>query len=124
MGMGASVEILVKATEKGLSIAEVPIRIRYEEKAARNPVYHGTDVVLSLVKHLSIRHPLLFYGIPGFILLVVGLGFGLYTLDVFTSSNYIPAGPALAAVAGLMVGLVLMTTSVILWVMVTVVKGR
>jgi len=123
MGMGASVEILMKATEKGLSVAEIPIRIRYEEKAARNPVYHGTDVVLSLVKHLSIRHPLLFYGVPGFILFVVGLGFGLWSMTLFESSARLPYGPALVAVAGITVGLVLVTTSIILWVMVTVVKG-
>ena len=124
MGMGASVEILMKATEKGLSVTEIPIRIRYDAKAARNPVYHGLDVILSPVKHLSIRHPLLFYGAPGFILFVLGLGFGLWTLDILGSSGRLPSGPALAAVAGVTIGVVLMSTGIILWIMVTVIKGR
>jgi glycosyltransferase involved in cell wall biosynthesis len=124
MGMGASIEILMSAREKGLSIAEVPVKILYEEKAARNPVYHGIDVTLSLVKHLSIRHPLLFYGAPGFLLFLIGMGFGLWALDIFSLKSILPTGPALAAVASVTVGLVLMTTGMILWIMVTLVKSR
>lgn len=124
MGMGASVEILIKAREKGLSIMEVPIRIGYREQTTRNPVYHGLDVILALVKHMSIRHPMLFYGVPGLVLFLVGLGFGLWTLDVYATTKVLATNLALVAVAGVTIGLLLMTTSIILWVMVSIVRGK
>jgi glycosyltransferase involved in cell wall biosynthesis len=124
MGMGASVEILLKAEEEQLSVREVPTRIKYDEKPETNPVYHGAEVVLSTVKYLSIRHPILFYGIPGFILFIVGFAFGFWTLELLSTLHHIPPGPALGAVAGTTIGLLLMTTSIVLWVLVTVVKGK
>jgi len=124
MGMGASVEILMKAREKGLSILEVPIRIRYEKQQPRNPVYHGLDVILALVKHMSIRHPMLFYGVPGFILFILGLGFGFWTLDNYAATRVLASSLALVAVAGVAIGLILMTTGIILWVMVSILRGQ
>lgn len=120
MGMGASVEILTKAREKGLSITEVPIRVKYQGRAARNPLYHGLDVILALVKHVSIRHPLLFYGLPGFVFFLGGLGFGLWMLDIYAATKAVATNVALVAIAGVTIGLVLMTTSILLWVLVTV----
>jgi len=65
-GMGASTEILLKAGEAGLRMGEVPISVGYHEgSSTHNPVAHGLGVVLSTVKHLSIRHPLLAFGVPG-----------------------------------------------------------
>ncbi|MEM4610735.1 MAG: glycosyltransferase family 2 protein, partial [Thermoproteota archaeon] len=56
MGMGASTEILVKAYENGFRVKEVPVKIKYEgETSSQNPVSHGLEVVMSTVKHLSIR---------------------------------------------------------------------
>jgi len=67
MGMGVSREILLKAEERGLRIKEVPLKIIYdvERPSKINPVTHGLDVIFSTIKHLSVRHPLMFYGIPG-----------------------------------------------------------
>ncbi|MEM1767278.1 MAG: glycosyltransferase family 2 protein [Candidatus Bathyarchaeia archaeon] len=76
MGMGASVEILLKAGRAELRIAEIPVRLWYGEgTSTHNPLAHGLDAVLSLMKHYSIRRPLLFYGVPGFLALLASLGF-------------------------------------------------
>ena len=75
-GMGISTEILIRVQEKGLKITEVPIEILYEGKTStHNPVSHGTSVVFSTLKFVAIQHPLTFYGIPGIILLSLGLIF-------------------------------------------------
>jgi len=60
-GMGASTEILLKAEEFGLKIVELPIKVSYavEKLSTHNPILHGLDVVLSTMKHLSIRRPFL-----------------------------------------------------------------
>jgi len=125
MGMGASTEIFLKAHEAGLRVKEVPIKVKYDRNSHNlNPLYHGVDVVLSTVKQWSIRHPLVFYGVPGFASLVVASFFWFQTLETFVRTRAVITNVALIAVAATMVGLMLMTTAIILWVMVSVIRER
>ncbi|MCD6530487.1 glycosyltransferase family 2 protein [Candidatus Bathyarchaeota archaeon] len=123
-GMGVSTEILLKAKEKGLKIKEVPIRIDYKVKrpSTHNPLYHGLDVILSLVKHMSIRHPLIFYGIPGAASLLTAIAFWIWTFHIFATTHQVITNIALIAIGATIVGLMLLTTAVILWVLVSVVR--
>jgi len=124
-GMGVSTEILLKAGKKGLRVAEVPVRVSYfESSSTHNPVMHGLGVVLSTVKHLSIRRPLLFYGVPGFISLMTAFVFGVWTLQIYAATRRIVTNIALIAFGATMVGLMLMTTAVILWVVISVVREK
>jgi len=124
-GMGVSTEILLKAREKGLNVAEAPIDIRYDEHSSTlNPLVHGLDVLLSTVKHLSIRGPLLFYGVPGFFVLCVAAVLWGITLKMFTATRTISTNIALVAFSGTIMGLMLMTTSIILWVLISVMRER
>ncbi len=51
-GMGASVEILVKARSMGFRFAEVPITCSYHASSSTlNPVRHGVGVALKVVEH-------------------------------------------------------------------------
>ena len=123
-GMGASTEILLKAKEIGLRVVEAPVKISYdvEKPSTHNPLLHGLDVILSTVKHLSIRRPLVFYGVPGFAALLVALFFWLWTLQIFASTRQIVTNIALIALGATLVGLMLLTTAVILWVLISVVR--
>ena len=123
-GMGASTEILLKAKEKGLKIKEIPIKINYdvEKPSTHNPIYHGLDVVLSTIKHLSTRHPLLFYGIPGLIALLVAMAFWIWTFQIFAATRQVVTNIALAAIGATLFGLMLLTTAIILWVLVSVIR--
>ena len=125
MGMGASTEIFLKAHEAGLRVKEVPVKIKYDGNSHNlNPLYQGVDVVLSTVKQWSIRHPLIFFGAPGLLSLVVASVFWFWTLETFVQTREIITNVALIAVATTMVGLMLMTTAVIIWVMVSVIRER
>jgi len=124
-GMGVSTEILVKAGENGLRVAEVPITVTYgKDSSTHNPVTHGLGVVLSTVKHLSIRRPLVFYGLPGFLSLCVAAVFWAMTLNFFASTRTISTNVVLVALSATVVGLMLMTTGVILWVLISVVREK
>ena len=125
-GMGASTEILLKAKEKGLKIKEIPIKINYdvEKPSTHNPLYHGIDVVLSTIKHMSIRHPLLFYGVPGLIALLVATAFWIWTLQIFAATRQIITNIALVAIGAAIVGLMLLTTAIILWILVSVIREK
>ena len=124
-GMGVSTEILLKAGERGLRVAEAAINISYDEgSSTHNPVVHGLDVLLTTVKHLSIRRPLLFYGVPGFFSLCIATVFWVITLRSFTMTGTISTNVTLVAFSGTIMGLMLMTTSIILWVLISVVRER
>jgi glycosyltransferase involved in cell wall biosynthesis len=121
-GMGASAEILLKTLSKGFNIKEVPINVSYDERShSQNPLIHGFLVVLSIVKHLSIRHPLLSYGLVGSIVLIISGYFWAWNLKIFAETNGFNTNLVLIAMAGTVVGLILMTTSMILWVIVSLI---
>ena len=52
-GMSASTEILLKISNNGLSLAEVPITISYEGDASEhNPLSHGISVLVNTLKYI------------------------------------------------------------------------
>jgi hypothetical protein len=73
---------------------------------------------------MSIRRPLLFYGLPGALAMMIALFFWVWTIQIFTATRQIMTNVALIAVASTMVGLMLLTTAIILWVLVSVVRER
>ena len=122
-GMGISTEILIKASAKGMKIAEVPIKILYEgETSTHNPVSHGTSVVLSTVKFTSIEHPLKFYGIPGIIISSIGLFFIIWTLQEFAEFGSFSPILALIAIGSFLAGLVLLIAAILLHSLVSVIR--
>ncbi len=124
-GMGASTEILLKAEDNGLRVAEVPVNISYHENSStENPILHGFDVLLSTLKFLSMRRPLLFYGLPGFLALCISAIFWVITLKIFTLTRGIQTNIALIAISTTIVGLILMTTAIILWTLVSLIREK
>lgn len=122
-GMGVSTEILIKANKKKLRIKEVPIKILYQGKTStHNPISHGISVILSTVKFVSIEHPISFYGIPGLILLIVGLVFVSWTIQYFTELGVFHPILALIAIGLTLVGLTCMLTSIILFSLVYIIR--
>ncbi len=121
-GMGISTEILLKAGELGLRVAEVPIHVEYGgNTSTHNPLAHGFDVVLNTFKHISLHHPLPFYGIPGLISVLLSLVFWVITLEYYAINKTILTNVALLGIGTMLVGLLLMTTAIILWVMTTLI---
>lgn len=124
-GMGVSTEILIKSGKKKFRIVEVPIKILYEgETSTHHPVSHGVSVLMSTMKFTSIEHPLKFYGIPGFILLGIGFFFSVWTIQVFSETRQIITNLALFGIASLLLGTMLIITSILLYSLVSVVRER
>ena len=123
--MGVSTEILIKASNNGIKIAEVPIKVNYAgNTSTHDPVSHGTSVILSTIKFTSIHNPLKFYGIPGIIFLMIGLGFVAWTVQIYTESQQIITNVSLIGIGTVVLGAVLLMTAVILFSIVTVVNDR
>jgi len=126
MGMGVSTEILLKAERNNLKIKEVPIRIFYkvERPSTINPLTHALDVIFSTIKQLSIRHPLMFYGIPGIISLLVALGTGLMLIHLFNATRYFSIPLAIITVGFGIAGAILCSTAIMLWILVSLIRER
>jgi len=122
-GMGISTEILIKTQKAGFIITEVPITILYEgDTSTHNPISHGSSVILSTLKYVAIERPLVFYGIPGIIFLLVGLAFGVWTIQIYSDQGAVITNIALVGIGGVIMGTILMLTATILYSIVSVVK--
>lgn len=124
-GMGISTEILIKASQKGLRITEVPITISYENSSpSQEPISHGTSVILSTLKHMAIERPLLYYGVTGLCFLALGLFFGAWAIQIYSEERVIMTNIALIGIGGVILGTILLITATILYSIVSVVRER
>ena len=122
-GMGVSTEILIKASNLDLKMAEVPIKVSYEgETSTKDPISHGSSVIFSTIKFTSIHNPLKFYGIPGIIFLVIGLGFISWTIQIYSVHQEIVTNVSLIGIGCIVLGAVLLMTAVILFSLVTLIN--
>ena len=122
-GMGISTEILIKSSNLGLKIAEVPTVIQYEgDTSTQNPVAHGTEVLMSTLKYISIERPLRFYGIPSFIFFVIGLTFTFFSIQYYAEVGRLNPNITLVAVGTLLIGVILIVTAILLYSLVSVVR--
>ena len=125
VGMGVSTEILIKASNLELKVTEVPIKVHYDvDTSTHNPVSHGTSVILSTIKFTSIHNPLKFYGIPGIIFIIIGLGFIAWTIQIYAVSQQIITNVSLIGIGCIVLGAVLLMSAVILFSVVTVVGEK
>ena len=122
-GMGVSTEILIKADRKGFKIVEVPIKILYEgDTSTHNPIGHGTSVVFSTMKFISIEHPLKFYGIPGIIFIGIGIFFTMWTVQEYSQFGRFPLNLGLTGIGSAIFGTMLAMTAILLYTLVDVVR--
>lgn len=124
-GMAVSTEILLKISNKGLSIAEVPITISYEgDTSEQNSISHGVSVLVNTLKYVSIKHPLQFYGIPGLGLVIAGIVFGGLFLDAYLNQQTVFYGSLLGSVVMFLLGAILSVTAIILFTMANLFRDR
>ncbi len=118
-GMAISAETIASAAEKGLKIAERPISIRYTgDGSTLNPVAHGFGVLGRIIVMISERRPLIFFGLGGAILIVLGLLAGIKVLDIASGGGELATGTALVSVLLLIIGIFSVFTGIILNVLI------
>ncbi len=122
-GMGISTEILIKAIKKKMRITEIPITISYENNThSKEPISHGTSVIISTVKHVAIEKPLLYYGGTGLFFLIVGLSFGMWALQIYSEQQVFMTNITLIGIAGIILGTILLISGTILFAIANLIK--
>jgi len=117
-GFGVDSEILIDAVNKDLKITEKNITVIYntgDKTSTKNPVSHSMDVIASIIELIAINHPLKYLGIPGFILVVIGIIFSVVVLTMFNETRYFSIPSTLLALGSLVIGLMLLLMSVVLY---------
>jgi glycosyltransferase involved in cell wall biosynthesis len=113
-GWGADPEFQFQAREHKLRVSEIPISAIYEEKAKRNPVTHGVKTVTAVVRLVGQHRPLLFFGVAGLLILLAGLGCGVWVWESYLRYRVLAVGIALVSVLLSVVGTFTFFTGIIL----------
>lgn len=117
-GFGVDSEIIIDAVNKGLKITEKYVTVLYntgEKTSTKNPVSHSLDVIASIIELIAINHPLKYLGIPGFVLLIIGIVYSVVVLTIFNDTRYFSIPSTLLALGSLVLGLMLLLMSVVLY---------
>jgi len=124
-GMAISNEILLKASNLNLRIGEVPIVVLYDgDTSTHNPVSHGTSVFVSTLKFIAIEHPLQFFVIPGALILLLGLSFVLWALQLFSDSGVLVTNITLIGIACLIFGAILIVNGINLFSIIHLIREK
>lgn len=122
-GMSAGSEILIQISDHRLKVAEVPIQVRYdiEGTSSENPVSHGIEVLMNIVRLISLRRPLVFFGIPGLVFTLFGLGAELHTFAEYYRTDQFHYILFTGGFSMLILGLLLVAVGMILYSLVQII---
>ncbi|UYU17320.1 MULTISPECIES: glycosyltransferase family 2 protein [Methanoculleus] len=124
-GMSAGSEILIQISDHRLKVAEVPIKVRYdiEGTSSANPISHGVGVLMNIVRLISLRRPLLLFGIPGALFVFIGIIAEIYTFSEYYRTAQFHYIVFTGGFSMLILGLLLATMGVALYSLVQLMQG-
>ncbi len=113
-GFSLESEMQFLAQQHGLSIQEVPVSVTYAERPKRNPFGHGFQVVNGILVLVSQHRPLIFFGVPGLLILILGLALGAIVVDRYNDYQTLAVGTALISILLAIIGIQTLFTGIIL----------
>jgi glycosyltransferase involved in cell wall biosynthesis len=115
-GMAIESEMLIDAAHAGLRIKEVPINVKYDvEGSTLNPVSHGLGVLNPILGLVSQKRPLMFFGLPGILLLIIAAIFCLMVINIFNGTKQVAVGYSLIFMLCTILGVFSIFTGLMLW---------
>ncbi|MDP2767178.1 MAG: glycosyltransferase family 2 protein [Candidatus Methanoperedens sp.] len=117
--MPAGSEILMQIKDHDLKFKEVEIHCNYdvEDTSSQNPMTHGFSVLMSILNTIGEKRPIMYLGLPGTILIIIGIFYGGWTLQLYSSNKILPIGNALISVMTTLIGVFSVFTAIILYTM-------
>jgi len=95
-------------------VKEVPITIHYTDPPKRSVWRHGFGVFNGILRLVGQYRPLLFFGLPGFLIMLIGFGWGVLVVDIYRRTSTLAVGYAMISVLLVVVGMVGFSTGFIL----------
>ena len=124
-GMGSSTEILIKASNNNLRIAEVPIKVIYSgDTSTLNPVTHGASVLISTIKFTSIEHPLKFYGTASLVFFILGSVFTYFSIQFYVENGFLNTNLTLLGAGLIVIAIILLICAILLFSIIHVIREK
>ena len=126
-GFGIESEQIALAVKKGLRVLEVPTSIRYKElpkTSKKSPLLHGGEIMATILRLIIEERPLLCLGVPGSILMAIGMVFGVYLLWTFNMTRYFSIPIAILMLGAMNIGITLVITALMLYGLNRVAKRK
>ena len=117
-GFGADVEILIDAAKKGLRISEQKVTVIYNtgsQTSTKNPITHTGEVMSAILEKIAIKSPLKYLGVPGIIIIVLGLYFAVDVFLTYNNTGYFSVPFTLIGATCLVLGLILFLMATMLF---------
>lgn len=117
-------EQLIKAHDLGLNVGNTRVACKYNglDTSTKSPASHGVSVLSYVIWMVAEKRPLLFIGVPGFVSVLVGLFFGILTLQVYNQTHIFPISYAILVSILLIVGVLAMFIGLMLNVLPHILK--
>jgi len=115
-GYGIESAMISHFSDQGLKIAEVSISVEYEvpNMHKKNFLTHGMTILSNLVGIIGYRRPLISFGIPGCIVMGIGVCLAFWALSEYTKFHEFPYSLTVVSGVFLQLGLMLITIALIL----------
>jgi glycosyltransferase involved in cell wall biosynthesis len=113
-GFSVESEMQFIARQNGLLLSEVPITIRYTDPPKRSVISQGLSVLNGVMRMVGQYRPLLFFALPGAVLLTVGLIWGIIVVNIYNRTQTLAVGYAMISVLLSIIGMLGLSTGVIL----------
>lgn len=113
-GFTVESEMQFVAREHGLKVVEVPITPLYPDAPKRSAIGQGLQVLNGILHLMGQYRPLLFFGLPGLVIMLSGFGMGFAVIDIYRRLTTLAVGYAMISVLLTIIGMVLFATGIIL----------
>ena len=113
-GLSVESEMQFLLKKADIRAVDVPVSTGYYGKAERNPIAHGMVVLNGILRLINRRRPLLFFGVPGLIMLALGLWQGWRVVQGYESTGEFFVGPAMITILLCILGTLSLFTGLIL----------
>ena len=118
-------EQLIKAHELGLGVVNTNVSCKYEnlkKTSTKDPTSHGFSVLKYVIWLVTERRPLLFIGVPGFIMMILGLVLGILTLQYYNQTHVFLIPYAIVVSVFLIIGALAMFMGLMFTVIPNIIK--
>jgi glycosyltransferase involved in cell wall biosynthesis len=107
-------EMQFLARQHKLRVVEVPITIRYLDRPKRSLMSHGWTVLNGLLRLVAANRPLLFFGVPGALAVLLGAVLGVQVIETYNRTLTLAVGTALQVVILVLGGMFFLITGIML----------
>jgi len=125
-GYAIESDMIAHFAEVGLRIKEIPISVRYDvpNKHKMNPLSHGFGVLGNIVSVIGYKRPMLTFGIPGFVCMILGAFLGWHAFNAYYLTGKFPYDLSILTAFLIFSGMLLCAVMLILNELVLIVKAQ